>query len=115
MPCDYYENLEESTGDRIELDVIAICCEWTEYENIEEFQKDYGDDYEDVDAIEQQTTVLRLEYGGFVVQCFREDGRTLLSCGAYLRTNNTVITGDNTPITADNKGEYSIVKDSKEK
>lgn len=67
---DYYENLEESTGDRIELDVIAICCDWTEYESIEEFQKDYGDDYEDIDAIEEQTTVLRLDSGGIVVQCF---------------------------------------------
>lgn len=27
----YYEDLEAETGDEIELDVIAICCEWTEY------------------------------------------------------------------------------------
>ena len=27
---DYYEDLEEDTGEEIELDPIAICCEWSE-------------------------------------------------------------------------------------
>lgn len=101
LPCDYYENLEESTGDRIELDVIAICCEWTEYENIEEFQKDYGDDYEDVDAIEQQTTVLRLDSGGFVIQCFW----VLARRNTVIENDNSVITPLQKTITENNKGK----------
>ena len=33
---DYFEEYEESTGEEIELDVIAICCEYSEdtWENI---------------------------------------------------------------------------------
>ena len=28
---EFFEELEEDTGDLIELDVIAICCDFTEY------------------------------------------------------------------------------------
>lgn len=66
---DYYEELEESTGEKIELDVIAICCEWTEYDSIEDFRKDYGEDYETVEDIEQVTSVIQFD-SGFLVQEF---------------------------------------------
>ena len=42
----YLEDYEEQTGEEIELDIIAICCEYTEYENIEEFNDNYGKDCE---------------------------------------------------------------------
>ena len=42
---EYFEGYEEDTGEEIELDVIAICCEWSEYENLKEFQNDYGEKY----------------------------------------------------------------------
>lgn len=35
------EYAEKLNGDEIELDVIALCCEYAEYENMEEFWKDY--------------------------------------------------------------------------
>lgn len=28
---DYYTSIEDDTGEEMELDVIAICCDWTEY------------------------------------------------------------------------------------
>ena len=37
----WFEELEEDTGEGIELDVIAICCEWSEYANFEEFKEEY--------------------------------------------------------------------------
>jgi len=39
---DYYEQLEEDIGEPIEFDVIAICCEWTEYESEEYLLNDTG-------------------------------------------------------------------------
>ena len=30
---DYLEQYEEETGQELELDVIAICCDFTEYED----------------------------------------------------------------------------------
>ena len=40
-----FEYLEES-GEEIELDIIALCCEFTEYENIDEYLKEYDSKYE---------------------------------------------------------------------
>ena len=50
---DYLEQFEEETGHEIELDVIAICCEFTEYENIEEYNSNYDTEYESMEDIEE--------------------------------------------------------------
>ena len=39
---DYLEELEEDTGEQIECDVIGFCCDFSEYETIEECAKEYG-------------------------------------------------------------------------
>ena len=67
---DYFEQLEEDIGNPIELDVIAICCEYSEYESLEEFQEDYGDDYQSIDEIEQVTTVIPIDDDGFIILQF---------------------------------------------
>tara|TARA_R100000008_G_scaffold858_2_gene719 strand:- start:3785 stop:4084 length:300 start_codon:yes stop_codon:yes gene_type:complete len=54
---EYLTDLEEDCGIELELDVIAICCEFTEFENLEEFQESYGD-WETIEEIETQTTVI---------------------------------------------------------
>ena len=51
---DYLDELES-----YELDVVGICCEFAEYENLEEFQNDYGEEYNSMEIIEEATTVLR--------------------------------------------------------
>jgi hypothetical protein len=40
---DYFEEYENETGKDIELDVIAICCEYTE-NTLQQWAKDYGID-----------------------------------------------------------------------
>ena len=40
---DYLEELEDSTGQQMELDVIALCCDFTEYESLEELQENYSE------------------------------------------------------------------------
>ena len=68
---DYFEMLEENTDRQIELDVIAICCEYSEYENLKEFQNDYGDEYESLEDIENSTTLIKIEdEEGFIIQQF---------------------------------------------
>lgn len=67
---EYLEQLEEDIGNPIELDVIAICCEYAEYESLEEFQEDYGDDYQSIDEIEQATTVIPVDDSGFIILQF---------------------------------------------
>ena len=38
----FLENCEEETDDRIELDVVGLCCDFTEYEKAVEAAEDYG-------------------------------------------------------------------------
>lgn len=44
---DYFESYEEDTGEQVELDVIEICCEWSEYDSLEELVDEYMDGYEE--------------------------------------------------------------------
>lgn len=44
---EYIEETEESTGFEVELDVIALCCDFIEYANEEEYASEYNDDLED--------------------------------------------------------------------
>lgn len=39
---DHYEQMEQDTGEELELDVIAICCDWTEYATALEAAQAYG-------------------------------------------------------------------------
>lgn len=39
---EYLENLSEDTGEDIKLDVISLCCEYAEYKNIKEYERDYS-------------------------------------------------------------------------
>ena len=55
---EYLEEYEDSTGETIEFDMIALCCEYAEYDNLEEFQNDYGKEYQSFDDIEEETTVI---------------------------------------------------------
>lgn len=67
---DYLNELEESTGEEIELDVIAFCCEFTEYANIQDFQEDYDDSYEAIEDIERGTIVIPIDDDSFIIQNF---------------------------------------------
>lgn len=67
---DYFEELEQDIGEDIELDVIGICCDYTEYESLEEFKEQYNDDYDSIEDIEDETSVIRLDSGGLIVQNF---------------------------------------------
>ncbi len=77
----YYEEMEQGSGEEIELDVIAICCDWTEYDSALEAAESYGfkakdaSDDERADMNERaalefltdETTVLELGEGNGVV------------------------------------------------
>lgn len=92
---DYLEQLSEDIGEPIELDVIALCCDFAEYDSAEECAEDYGwdkperdideedpdcseaeEDYEErctdeaLEYLRDRTTVLELEDGGVVIQQF---------------------------------------------
>ena len=64
---DYLEEYEDGTGETIELDVIALCCEYTEYKNIREYNDEYN--YcESMSQIQELTTVIPIGTESFIIQ-----------------------------------------------
>jgi hypothetical protein len=72
---DYLEQYEDDTEQEIKLDVIALCCDFTEYDSLAEFQEDYGEDYQTMEDIEYQTIVIKndttdIKDTSFIIQRF---------------------------------------------
>jgi len=68
---EYLEEYGDSTGEEIELDVIALCCDFTEYDSLEDFHLEYdAEDCPDIDAIECETQVIRIDNDSFIIQAF---------------------------------------------
>ena len=55
-------NLEEDMGEQIEFDPIAICCDYSEYKNLDEIKKEY-DDIKTIEDLEEQTSVMQFDEG----------------------------------------------------
>ena len=66
---DYFEELEQDIGEDMELDVIGICCDYTEYESLEAFNEDRGAEYATIEDLEDETQVIQFD-GGIIVQNF---------------------------------------------
>lgn len=85
---DYLEEYEESTDEEIELDVIAICCDYSEYESADEAASNYfeyegmeydddGSELLDADEVEEKalgflrdrTEVIEFD-GGIIIRDF---------------------------------------------
>ena len=50
----YLEQLSEDIGEDIELDPIALCCEYNEWKDIEEYNNNYGTQYTDASDIDEK-------------------------------------------------------------
>ena len=57
---DWLEDLDEDTGQETELDVIALCCDFSEYEDLEELQNNYRD-IESMEDLKDHTTVIPID------------------------------------------------------
>lgn len=66
---EYLERYEEETGVPVELDVIALCCEYSEYNNLAEYNKE-RDEVESIEDIEEKTQVIRIDDEAFIIQQF---------------------------------------------
>lgn len=78
---DYLDNLSEDTGEPIELDVVALCCEYYE-SSIQELIDNYNIDVSDAGGDEDEIELIVKEYlqestslcgevmGGFVYAAF---------------------------------------------
>jgi|DEB0MinimDraft_6_1074348.scaffolds.fasta_scaffold07398_6 hypothetical protein len=85
--AEYLEEYEESTGEELELDVIALRCDFSEYKSLKDWQVEFTDGNSDLDQslaeakndderddlvieyIEERGTLLRFD-GGIIVSTF---------------------------------------------
>ena len=61
--------MEEQTETPIELDIIALCCEYCEYEDLEELQQNYSD-IESMEDLENHTSVIKFGTSRLVIQTY---------------------------------------------
>jgi len=60
----HLEDYEEYTGEKVKPDVIALCGDYSEYENFEGFKTQDYTGIEDIDELRNKTTVIDIENGG---------------------------------------------------
>jgi FAD synthase len=63
---DYLEEYEIETGEEIELDVIALCCEYQEFSSLADYQEQYGTDCETLDDIRENAVVIEIDDDAFI-------------------------------------------------
>ena len=64
----YFEELSDDQN--IQFDVIAICCDFTEYDSLADFNRDYGMKFDDIEEIYDFTQVISINNEKFIIQNF---------------------------------------------
>jgi len=68
---EYLEQMESDTGAETELDGIALCCDFVEFDNLADFQTQYNaDEYPDMASIYDATQVIEFGSESFLIQQF---------------------------------------------
>lgn len=72
---DYLEELEQSSGEEYELDVIGLCVDFMEFDSAEDAAREYGWTPEDgenpLEWLQEQTSVVEVHgYPQVIVQSF---------------------------------------------
>lgn len=87
---DYLEGYEDDTGEDSELDIVALCCDYSEHDSAYDAMYQYqpedmpnegeeGDDLDEIQAaneaealrwLEDRTTVIPVEGGSIIIQQF---------------------------------------------
>ena len=59
---DYFEQLEEDMDNQIDFDPVAICCDYSEYENLKEIKENYSSvEINNIDDLRYHTSVIEIE------------------------------------------------------
>lgn len=64
-----FEEYSDDSGIPFDLDVIGVCCEYSEFESLEELKASYTD-IESLGDLHDRTMVIELDNGGLVIQDF---------------------------------------------
>ena len=66
---DYFQELADD-GEPIEIYPASICCEFTEFESLAEFNNAYPGDFASIEDISGATAIIMVANGNFVIENF---------------------------------------------
>ena len=64
----HLEEYEEETNEEIEFDVISLCCDYTQYDSLEDCLAEY-DNIDTLEELQNHTTVIEYD-SGVIIQAF---------------------------------------------
>ena len=82
---EYLEEMEEGTGEEMELDVIALCCDFSEYATAKEAAEEYGwtaperDEDEDEEAYTERVEKEALDHLQDNTQVIKHDDGVIIA------------------------------------
>ena len=65
---DFLEEYSEELGENLELDVIALCCDFTEFPRVSDALKEYN--FSHYDELASSTLIIPTDDGGLLIQEF---------------------------------------------
>ena len=66
----YFEQLEDDIGEELDLDIIAVCCDYCEYKDFQELKSNYLN-IKTLDELKDRTEIIPIEgTEGFIVKNF---------------------------------------------
>ena len=65
-----FEWLEEVYDDDngVELDVIALCCDFAEYDSIKDYNQQLDEEFNNIDELLENCIVIPIDGGGFITE-----------------------------------------------
>lgn len=66
--AEYMEEYAENTGQPMELDTVALRCEFSEYATLDDFKSERDGDFESWDDVAEETLVIEFGNGSAIVQ-----------------------------------------------
>ena len=63
----WYSDLSEEQGEDLEVDIVAICCEWTEYNDLEDYNEQNGSEYEEINDLRKDCIIIVSDSGSLLV------------------------------------------------
>ena len=90
---EYYEQLEDDLGEPIEFDMIALCCEWTEYTSAVDALREYADNHYQIHCgiDHDENEQIALEWLREHTQVIEFDGTVELSDGTIIGDKGVLV------------------------
>ena len=67
---DWIEEFKQDSFEPYVLDIIELCCDFTEYDSIQQFNEDYGKEFKNFEELEEENLIIKIDDNRFIAQNF---------------------------------------------